>query len=334
MTPAPLLPSDLQNQLAALGRYGLQEEVKLAPYTSFNIGGPARWLLTVQNLSDLIAALHLLSSHRYPFFLLGGGSNLLISDAGIPGLVILNHCKRILWPETETPEPAVTAESGAALAGFARAAIRHNLSGLAWAVSIPGTIGGAVVGNAGAHGSSIADHLQDAILWHQGRIQRFTPAQLQLSYRRSVLKNQVNRPALAPVVLSATFRLQRGDISQEKALAEHYITHRRRTQPLDKSAGSIFKNPPGDYAGRLIEAAGLKGYRLGDAAISTRHANFIVNLGQATAADVLSLMNHIRHTIDQRFGIILQPEIQLAGDWSATPSLAALPSPSSSPTPS
>jgi len=321
VTQAPDLSPQLQKQLAALGRYGLQENVQLAPYTSFNIGGPARWLLTIQNLSHLIAALHLLNCHRFPFFLLGGGTNILISDAGISTLVILNHCKRILWPETSRSPAPVTAESGVALAGLARATLRQQLSGLAWAVSIPGTIGGAVAGNAGAHGRSIADILHYATLWHQGRIRTFTPSQLRLGYRQSALKNQSG----SSVVLSATFHLRRNDIEQEKQRAERYIQHRRRSQPHEKSAGSIFKNPPGDYAGRLIESAGLKGYRIGDAAVSDKHANFIVNLGHATATDVIELMNHIRHTIYHRFAISLQPEIQLVGDWSTMPELSTLP---------
>ncbi len=317
--------SDLLKALSPYGRYGVELDALLAAHTSFRIGGPAAALLTINQLPHLEAALDTLHRLQMPFLLLGGGSNVLISDAGIPNLVILNQCRQIHWPEDNTEPVLVHVEAGASLAGLARAAINRNLAGLAWAVSIPGTVGGAVVGNAGAHGGCIADNLQSIRLWEHGQSSEIPASQLQFEYRRSRLKNLVAQPAPGPVVLSATFLLQPDPTGAQTQRAETYIDHRRRTQPVDKSAGSIFKNPPGDFAGRIIEAAGLKGARIGQASVSDQHANFIINHGQATAADVVQLMDLIRLEVYEQFGVILEPEIQFIGDWSAGPNLSELP---------
>ncbi|HEY54496.1 MAG TPA: UDP-N-acetylmuramate dehydrogenase [Caldilineae bacterium] len=313
--------SDLLAALTPFGRYGVELETPLAPHTSFRIGGPAAALLTINRLAHLEAALDTLHSHKTPFLLLGGGSNVLISDAGVPGVVILNQCRQIQWPQDDAEPLLVQVEAGASLAGLSRAAIQRGLAGLAWAVSIPGTVGGAIVGNAGAHGGCIADVLYSVQLWEDGRVSVVPASQLQFEYRSSSLKRPTDQSAPGPVVLSATFRLRPDPAGAEAQRAQSYIAHRRRTQPVDKSAGSIFKNPPGDYAGRLIEAAGLKGLRVGQVSVSALHANFIVTHGQATAAEVVQLMNLMRRRVYERFGVILEPEIQFIGDWSAGPSL-------------
>ncbi len=325
------LPPALLTELAPYGRYGIETKAPLAPHTSFRIGGPAEALLTVTRLSHLLSALETLWRWQTPFLLLGGGSNVLISDAGVPGLVILNQCRHIIWPASTDATLLVRAESGAALAGLARAAIKHQMAGLAWAVSVPGTIGGAVVGNAGAHSGCIADNLVSIELWQNGRAQTVAADQLELTYRHSRLKTSTDKTA---VVLTATFRLEPDPHSEDAARAERFIEHRRRTQPVDKSAGSIFKNPPRELtpfsSGYLIEAAGLKGYTIGGASVSTLHANFIINHGHATANDVLRLMNHIRGVVHEHSGILLEPEIQLLGEWPGpSPSSGQAPSPSS-----
>lgn len=308
-----MLPPALLAEIAPYGRYGIQANAPLAPHTSFRIGGPAEALLTVQRLSHLLSALAILWRWQTPFLILGGGSNVLISDAGVSGLVILNQCRHIAWPPTGAP-PLVRAESGAPLAGLARTALKHQLAGLAWAVSVPGTVGGAVVGNAGAHGGCIADNLVSVDLWQNGQAQEVAAAQLELAYRHSRLKTSADKTA---VVLAATFHLEPDPDGEDAARAERFIEHRRRTQPVDKSAGSIFKNPPRELtsfsSGYLIEAAGLKGHTIGGASVSTLHANFIINHGHATATDVLHLMEHIRQTVHDRFSILLEPEIQLIG---------------------
>ncbi len=302
----------------------LRREVALAPYTTMKVGGPADYFATVTALDQMIGLVRWAQSVALPYFILGGGSNMLVSDAGLRGLVIHNRCRqvRLEHPQRNAPDaqPRFFGESGAAMAGVARQSIRDGLAGLEWAVSVPGTLGGAVVGNAGAHGGEIKDNLESAaVLDEQGREVEYRLADFAYAYRDSSLKRR--RPLQAgflPVVLSARFRLAHGDPAGVRARAESYLAHRRHTQPVEPSLGSTFVNPPGDYAGRLIEAAGLKGTRVGGVEVSSLHANFIVNpggVGAATAGDVMALMVLIQSTVRERFGIALQPEIQLVGDW-------------------
>jgi len=187
-------------------------------------------------------------------------------------------------------------------------------------VSVPGTVGGAVVGNAGAHGGEVKDNLESALLVdEQGEVQEYKVADFHYAYRDSSLKRlQPLVAAFKPVVLNAYFRLERGDRAAIAARADNFLQHRRRTQPVEPSLGSTFVNPPGDYAGRLIEAAGLKGARVGGVAVSTLHANFIINpggVGKATAGDVIELIELIQRTVAERCGIHLEREIQLVGQW-------------------
>ena len=311
-----MLSSALQSQLAQLSRRGLQQEAPLAPYTTFRIGGPAQYLLVIDELPKLKKALSLLHQAREPFLLLGGGSNVLISDAGIPGLTIINRCKAIHWPELLQSQPPKTAlvqvEAGATLAGLARACIGRGLAGLSWAVSIPGSVGGAIVGNAGAHGGDIASVLTEVTLWRAGGVETWPAVRMEFGYRSSRLKT--SGETTNTIILSATFSLRPDSSETPDRVAAEALQYRRRTQPAGKSAGSVFKNPPGDYAGRLIEQAGLKGRCIGDACISELHANFIINRGQATAADVLRLMALARNQVQRRFGVLLEPEILLLGD--------------------
>jgi UDP-N-acetylmuramate dehydrogenase len=215
----------------------------------------------------------------------------------------------------------LVAESGALMAGVARHSVREALTGLEWAVSVPGTVGGAVVGNAGAHGGEVKDVLEYALLMDgEGEVVEYQQQDFAYAYRASRLKKQVAlRAGFNSVVLSANFRLTLGDASEIRARAERFLQHRRSTQPVEPSLGSTFVNPPGDYAGRLIEQAGLKGLRVGGAEVSTRHANFIVNpggVGKATAHDVVRLMAQMQGTVEERFGILLTPEVQFTGEWS------------------
>ncbi len=312
-------PPALLDQLDALSRDGLRRRAPLAPYTTFRIGGPADYFMTVHRLENLKRTLAILHQAQVPYLLLGGGSNILVSDAGVRGLVIINQCRGIHWPEDAHADPVdVRVEAGALLAGFAREAIQRGLAGISWAVSIPGTVGGAIVGNAGAHGGDIASIFLEAEMWHRGRIETWRHEAMAFAYRHSILKQAWPTP---PIILSAVFRLPRDESGQAADEAASYIAHRRRTQPTDKSAGSIFRNPPGDYAGRLIEAAGLKGRCIGQACISEKHANFFINRGQATAADIIALMNLARQEVWRQFQVLLEPEIRLIGDWSTGPHL-------------
>jgi len=315
---------DHQIDFSPLEAYGIRVErhVSLAPHTTIKIGGPAEYFATVSTTDQLTALIRWAQSVRLPYFVLGGGSNILISDAGFRGLVIYNRCRAI-----EQPVPAadgtcvsVLAESGAALAGLARRTARQGLSGLEWAVSVPGTVGGAVVGNAGAHGSEVKDNLIAAqAIDADGALRTWTATDLRYGYRSSALKRL--RPLQAgfkPAVISAAFRLQPGDGDAIRARADDNLAHRRRTQPVEPSLGSTFMNPPGDHAGRLIEQAGLKGAQVGGVQVSRQHANFLINpggAGSATAADFLALVHHIQDVVQKVCGVTLEPEIQLAGEW-------------------
>ncbi len=301
----------------------VERQVSLAPHTTVKIGGPAQYFATVAQVEQLLALVRWAQSAGLPYFVLGGGSNILISDTGMRGLVIDNRCRALAPPEADgddTAGVALSAESGAALAGLARHTVNEGLSGLEWAVSVPGTVGGAVVGNAGAHGSEVKDNLVAAqVLDEAGVVRTVSVAQMGYGYRTSVLKRL--RPLQAgfkPVALSAAFHLQRGDGDEIRAHADAYLAHRRATQPVAPSLGSTFVNPPGDFAGRLIEQAGLKGARVGGVQVSDLHANFLVNpggAGAATAADFIALVRHIQTVVRQVYGVQLEPEIQLAGEW-------------------
>lgn len=296
----------------------LQQNAQLARLTSARVGGPADALLEVNSADELAQAAETLWGEGLPWIVLGGGSNVLVSDAGVRGLVVLNRARQVRFEEFSQP-PLVWAESGANFGLVARQAASRGLAGLEWAAGIPGTIGGAVVGNAGAHGGEMAGNLAVAeILQRNPKAQEGLPnreswpvERLEYAYRTSILKRLRGQT----VVLGATLRLERSTPEAVQRKIDEYVEFRRRTQPPGASMGSMFKNPAGDYAGRLIEAAGLKGARLGDAQISTLHANFFINHGQATAADIWSLIEMARQSVAEQFGVDLELEIELVGQW-------------------
>ena len=318
----------LDRDFSGLEELGLeiQTRVSLAPMTAIRVGGVADYLATVTSIHQLLKLVRWCRSEGLAYFILGGGSNILISDAGIRGLVINNRCRGVRIDKAPCNEaayddrPYLMAESGAAMAGVARRSVNEGLAGLEWAVSVPGTVGGAVIGNAGAHGGEVKDNLVDVLLLDdQGDLQEFKVDEMQYAYRRSTLKRKQNLKAgFGPVVLSANFRMQPGDKTEIKKRAHGFLAHRRRTQPAEPSLGSTFVNPEGDFAGRLIEAAGLKGAAVGGAQVSSTHANFIINpkgAGGASAADIMALIEHIQMTVESQFGINLEREVQLAGEW-------------------
>jgi UDP-N-acetylmuramate dehydrogenase len=305
----------------------IQRNVSLAGLTTMRVGGPAEYFVVVHTVDQMIKLVRWAREQLLPYYVLGGGSNILISDAGIRGLVIHNRCRQVrvdaaplqcMGPVDE--RPYLFAESGAAMAGLARTSIKHGLVGLEWAVSVPGTVGGAVVGNAGAHGGEVKDSLEDAlVIDEEGEVHAYYLADFEYAYRNSVLKRkQPLKAGFKPVVLSANFRLTAGNSAEAAARADQFLAHRRRTQPVEPSLGSTFVNPPGDYAGRLIETAGLKGARRGGAEVSQVHANFLVNpggVGAATATDVLSLIEYIQEIVARRSGVDLELEVQMVGEW-------------------
>jgi UDP-N-acetylmuramate dehydrogenase len=318
MTVEAELIDRLRAGLAGHPGMRLEENASLERYTAARLGGPADVLVEVNSADDLAQAARLLWKLNQAFILLGGGSNVLISDLGVRGIVILNRARQIRFIETETL-PRVWAESGANFGLLARQAAQRGLAGLEWAAGIPGTVGGAVVGNAGAHGGDLAGNIQLAeILHHIGGVDKTTPVReewpperLGLAYRSSNLKRN---PGQA-VVLSATLSLEHSTTALVQARLDEFTQYRRRTQPAGASMGSMFKNPIGDYAGRLIEAAGLKGHVIGGAEISSLHANFFINQGQASASDVRALIDLAHREVARQFGIQLELEIELIGEW-------------------
>ena len=295
---------------AAFGRR-LQENILMANYTTAHVGGLVDAAVIAQSAAELESAVQSLWSLGTPFFLLGSGSNVLVSDAGIRGVVVINRAHTVKI-DTHGAAPTVWAESGANLSGTARQLALRGLSGLEWAANVPGSVGGAVYGNAGAFGMDVKACLILAEILHrtEGR-QSWPGARLEFDYRSSILKLE---PGQA-VVLAARFALTTSTKDEVQARMDSYNTQRRLSQPPGASLGSMFKNPSGDYAGRLIEAAGLKGTRIGGAQISKMHANFFVNDQQAKARDIYGLIQLAHRTVQDKFGVDLELEVELLGDW-------------------
>ncbi len=289
----------------------LQENVLLANYTTARVGGPAQALLPVHTPAELERAARILWELGAPFYLLGSGSNVLVSDSGYAGVVLVNRTRNVKVDAHHEP-PSVWAESGANLGTVARQAALRGFSGLEWAATIPGTVGGAVYGNAGAHGGDIAGNLALAEILHrtEGRLS-WTAEQMGYTYRSSALK----RAPGSAIILAARLNLTHSSTPEVQARMEEFSARRRSTQPPGASMGSMFKNPSGDFAGRLIDAAGLKGERSGAAEISPIHANFFVNLGGASAADLGKLIALARSKVFSTSGIRLELEVELLGDW-------------------
>ncbi|HET8567548.1 MAG TPA: UDP-N-acetylmuramate dehydrogenase [Candidatus Limnocylindria bacterium] len=278
----------------------------MSEHTSLKIGGPADLYVRVTSEEDLFGALAVARHHELPVFLLGAGTNLLVSDKGIRGVVLHDA-----WSQASVDGAVVTAAGGTTFAHVAAIAARSGIEGLEWMATVPGTVGGAVHGNAGAFGKETADDLVDAVLsdlngdrWTQEN------ADFRFAYRTSSLQGTPT------VVVSARFRGIPGERARAVARIKEMANERTKKQPLAQpNTGSIFRNPPGDFAGRLIDAAGLKGTRVGGAVVSERHANFIVNTGGATASDVWELMRRCMHEVKERFGVTLVPEVERVGEW-------------------
>ncbi len=283
----------------------------LARHTSIRIGGPAGLFSVARSPAELRSAAAEAHDLSVPWTVIGSGSNLLVADGGIAGLVIKATAPGVQVRFLEEDGTLVVeADAGVMLAAVGKQAAARGLAGLEWAINVPGTVGASVVNNSGAFGSCVSEHLVRAELFEPGRGTRsITADELAYAYRTSALK----RGILAGVVLAASFRVVRGDRDQLRARIAEIQRIRRATQPQEYSLGSIFANPPGDAAGRLIERAGLKGCRVGDAEVSRLHANFIVNRGRARARDVIELMRHIQERVWQEASVWLTPEVQLVG---------------------
>lgn len=300
------LPAQAEEE--GLGGRALADE-PLASHTSYRIGGPADLYVVVRREKDLLGWVTLARKQEVSYFVMGRGTNLLVADEGIRGIVIENRCRGVR-SLTRSKGTLLRVQAGGSLSSLARRTAKEGLGGLEWAVGIPGTVGGAIVNNAGAYSGSIAQQLQQVtLLDSQGVLRSMAVSELGLGYRTSRFQGE------SSVILSADFALQAESAALLSERVASYDRERRMSQPKEPSAGSVFKNPEGEYAGHLMEEAGLKGHRMGDAQISPLHANYIVNLGQARARDVASLIRLARERVRQKRGIILELEIELVGDW-------------------
>jgi UDP-N-acetylmuramate dehydrogenase len=287
----------------------VKENTSLAPYTSARIGGPADVLITAESADELARIVKLLWKLDVEYILLGGGSNVLVSDKGVRGVVVLNRAKAVRFHNGD--EPSVTAESGVIFSNLANRCAAKGFGGLEWAATVPGTIGGAVYGNAGAFGGDMASNLIWAELLTENGHEKFTVEQLGYGYRTSVLK----RGELDGIVLAAELRLTNSTKDEATVKIEQFSAHRKLTQPPGASMGSMFKNPNGDYAGKLIEACGLKGTRIGNAEISPLHGNFFINHANTKAEDIFALIQLVQKTVKEKQGVDLELEIELIGEW-------------------
>jgi UDP-N-acetylmuramate dehydrogenase len=285
----------------------------LARFTTMRVGGPADLFAVAHNAFELRALARYARARAIPLFILGRGSNLVIADAGFRGLVVQARAEA-----SRVEDDRYHADCGVAMARAATETQRAGLSGLEFALAIPGTIGGAVWANAGAHDGDVAGVLESAaVLLADGTEHAIPAAELGFAYRNSRFKAATEAGDAGEIVLSATFRLRPADPAEIRARLDEIRRWRQAHQPLGiPSAGSVFRNPPGDSAGRLIDALGLKGRRFGGAVVSEKHANFIVNDRKGTAADVRHLAELVRAEVRAGHGIDLAYEVEFVGDWS------------------
>lgn len=301
----------LNKLINILGDENVFENEPMSMHTTFRIGGPARYFAIVNSEEDLIKTIKLVRKENQEYFVLGNGSNILVSDKGFDGVVLQ------LSGEFDTIHLSgnnIIAGSGLLLSQVAKTALDNSLAGLEFASGIPGTIGGAIVMNAGAYGSEMKDVVKAVrILWlepDEPTIETLTLDDLKLSYRHSILKERKG------IVLDVKLTLKPGSKEEIKSIMDDLAAKRREKQPLEyPSAGSTFKRPEGYFAAKLIEDAGLKGYKVGTAMVSDKHAGFVVNTGGAKATEVKQVMDHVVHTVNQSFGITLEPEVILLGDF-------------------
>jgi UDP-N-acetylmuramate dehydrogenase len=307
------------------------ENEPLAKYPAWRIGGPARFFANATTTGELVEALNWAREREAPVFLLGGGSNVLVRDAGFGGLELRFRSQQLRAEGTGDAGRAWIA-AGAPMAGTVRRLAAQGWGGLQWAEGLPGTIGGAVYGNAGCYGGDVASSLARAWVLAGGEVEEWPIERLGYGYRTSALKATTDgqrpttdqsggtsavggrRSVVSPIVVAAEFNIHRADPRELAAQMERTAAERKGKTPVGSSCGSVFKNPPGDSAGRLIEATGLKGTRIGGAEIAQKHANYIVNRGGASSDDVLRLVELGRERVAKEFGVELELEVQIVGE--------------------
>lgn len=287
-----------------VGEENLKQNEPMKKHTTFRVGGNAKFLVTPNSTKQIIDLISYLKESGVKYYILGNGSNVLIRDEGIDGVVIKIASN---YNNVSVNDCEITAQSGANLINISRLALNSNLGGFEFASGIPGTIGGAVVMNAGAYGREMKDVVIEAsVLNADGNIIKLTNKELEFEYRRSILSRKDY------IVLDTKIRLYKDDKQTIKSYMDELTQKRREKQPLKfPNAGSTFKRPEGNFPGKLIEDAGLKGYRIGGAEVSTMHAGFIINTGNATATDILELMKYVQNVVKEKFDITLEPEIKI-----------------------
>lgn len=296
----------------------IEREAPLSRCTTWRIGGPAEILVRTQTPVDIVDAVRWAFDEGMPVTIIGGGSNLLIDDDGLRGLVIVSKVSGersggLVKVVDEGDSVVLTVGAQAPLSWVGRFASERGLAGMDWGVGLPGTIGGATVNNAGAHGTEQKDHLVSArVLMPDGDVRELDRQWLNPTYRNTTIK-AMPRPR-GHFVLDVTMRLPRGDRDELVRLADEHAAYRKATQPTGACAGSTFANPPGDFSGRLLEEADLKGFAVGPVSFSTKHSNFIVNAGGGTAGQVRELIEHGRKVVQERFGVRLETEIEFLSD--------------------
>ena len=296
-----------------INKFGTQVilDARLSDYTTAKIGGPADAMIVVTTREEMVESASILWKEKIPFHIIGNGSNILISDNGVRGVVILNQANKIVMNQGVNP-PSIFVESGASLSSAAHQAVEYGLSGLEWAAFIPGTVGGAIYGNAGAHGSEIKTMLEMVEILQPGYIiEKWSSEQMEYCYRSSILK----RAGIPAVILAAQLNLTLSTKDEVNRCMKEINEHRKKIQPPGASMGSMFKNPPGNYAARLIEECGLKGTRIGGAEVSPVHANFFINHSGTTASDTKQLIDLVKNAVLKDSGIELELEIELLGEW-------------------
>jgi UDP-N-acetylmuramate dehydrogenase len=283
----------------------------MARHTSWRIGGPARYYAEIQSATQARALAAWARGVGVELIWMGGGTNLLVRDPGFPGLIVRYRAQG--WRIDAHGDSAILrVEAGAPMAGTARRVAAMGWVGLEWAEGVPGTIGGAVFGNAGCYGGDIAGLLQGVSILVGDEEQEWPAERMAYGYRRSALKDAVAQvDSTPPLILAASLRLRRGDPEALAATMARIAIERKGKTPWGSSCGSVFKNPPGHSSGQLIERAGLKGMRVGNAEISQRHANYIINLGGASSDDVLSLITIAQESVRHQFGVDLELEVRV-----------------------
>ncbi|HLG63282.1 MAG TPA: UDP-N-acetylmuramate dehydrogenase [Ktedonosporobacter sp.] len=334
---------ELETIYSALrSRFGerVRRDELLSRHSTFGVGGPADIWITLDSRADLTDLVMLCANQRWPLLVVGNGTNLLFADAGVRGIVARVALNSYTVEDHADGTALLVADAGVSWPRLLNELAMLGWGGLEFGPGIPGTLGGGVISNAGAHGSNLGEVLAwvEAVdarhcIEQAGEvpvIRRYQHADLDLAYRHSRFRaerriqfDERGYPLAAPhkliepseIVIQVGVRLHREEPEKLRAIIEDHKQHRKRTQPPQQSAGSVFKNPPGDYSGRLIEAAGLKGLTRGKARISERHANFIVNVGGASAADVAALIMEAHNRVHERFGVDLELEVELRGEW-------------------